>query len=120
MTAMNAAPGVEAPSAHKLGVDSPQGPDTRGGIPAPGVTVVAGAIAPNGRLYVTVQGPTITSVQSLGARTLAYNERFKHGMGQAGIESGGAAFPCNEDGSALLPSREQPKLWRHTFVLRAG
>lgn len=73
-----------------------------------------------GKLWVTVEGPTTMSVQSLAAKTIAYDERFKHGVGQAGLELVGTPWPCDESGQPLQPSKIPPSRYRAQFRLTPG
>lgn len=81
---------------------------------------VVGAEMKTGKLWVTVEGPTVMSVQSLAAKTMAYDERFKHGVGQAGLELAGTPWPCDEAGQPLQPSKVPPTRYRAQFRLTPG
>lgn len=48
-----------------------------------------------GFIYVTVEGDSFNEVASPEARKIAYNERTKHGMDNAGIESMGGSYPVD-------------------------
>lgn len=52
--------------------------------------VMVGKAGPN--LFVTVMGPTMDSVSGGPARSLAYEERLKHGFENSGIENAGVMF----------------------------
>jgi hypothetical protein len=46
----------------------------------------------DGVLYITVQGESPAELNSLGAKKAAYDERFKHGLGVAGVEAWTGSF----------------------------
>jgi hypothetical protein len=73
-----------------------------------------------GKLYITVEGPSYDAVRSLAARNLAYAERFNHGFSQAGLESAGAPYPCNPDGTPISATTIPPTLFRATYKLTPG
>jgi hypothetical protein len=51
----------------------------------------------DGVLYITVQGKSPAELNSLGAKKLAYDERFAHGFGVAGVEAWTGAFMEGEN-----------------------
>jgi len=74
----------------------------------------------NGKLYITVEGPSFHALQNIKTRTLAYDVRFEHGMGQAGIEVVGVPWPCDANGEPLTPSKERATRYRAQFRLTPG
>ena len=70
-----------------------------------GVTVAHGEIQ-NGKLYITLKGKSPGAIQTMEAKTLAYNSRFKHGVSGAGIEMSGPPWPCNAKGEPYTPGRD--------------
>ena len=46
-----------------------------------------------GYLYLAIEGDSPSELMSLDAKKLAWNARFEHGFGNAGIESWRAPFP---------------------------
>ncbi len=68
-----------------------------------------------GKLVVTVEGDDISKLIEGAARRLAYEERLKHGMAQAGIEvMGGTYVPEEEQKSAKEQGRDVA-IWRSDF-----
>ena len=88
--------------------------------PQPPVVKIAKAEKQGGRLYITVEGPSIDAVRSLSARTLAYEARFEHGFANAGLEANGPPMPCNDDGTPLGLTTVAPKLYRAVYKLTPG
>ena len=54
-----------------------------------------------GNLFIAVEGDSPAELQGLDAKKLAWNSRFEHGFGNAGIEGWRAPFP--------LPSKDNGK-----------
>jgi hypothetical protein len=68
-----------------------------------------------GRLLITVEGPTVESVTSMEARQLAYQQRFKHGLANAGLDAFGGPYPYDaankkdlEDHAAMVDASQRP------------
>ena len=70
-----------------------------------GATVAKGEIQ-NGKLFITLKGKSPGALQTMEAKTMAYNERFEHGVSQAGIEMCGPPWPCNAAGEPYTPGRD--------------
>ena len=56
------------------------------------------------QLFITVEGATVTDVDSADAKAMAYAERNKHGFGSAGIESAGGSMVVDDKGNILRTS----------------
>jgi hypothetical protein len=98
----------------------PPGPDAKPAGTSLGATVAKGEIL-NGKLYVTLKGKSPGALQTLEAKTLAYNERYTHGVGTAGIEAVGPPWPCNAAGEAYAPGRDKTvDHYRALYKLTAG
>lgn len=88
--------------------------EVQGGAPGQGIDY----------LYVTVEAPTAERVLSQDAKQVAWEERKKHGMHNAGIEAAGGPYPVEASTGKVLPQevlqdmKRRPKLsYRHTFRL---
>lgn len=85
-------------------------------------------------LWVTVRGENLDELASLAARNLAYEERYKHGFENAGIETSGGSYPVDRtklaEGkeAALLTHKDmveiskRPKdiIYEHVFKITRG
>lgn len=80
-------------------------PETKPQATSMGATVAGGEIV-NGKLFITLKGKSPGALQTMEAKTMAYNERFHHGVSQAGIEMNGPPWPCNDKGEAYTPGRD--------------
>lgn len=68
-----------------------------------------------GQLIITVEGDSISKLIEGAARRLAYDERLKHGMAQAGIEALGGTY-VHEDETAQAAKQDRAiALWRADF-----
>lgn len=76
-------------------------------------------------LYVTIEAPTAEKALSIAAKQVAWEERKKHGMHNAGIEATGGTYPVDPATGQVLPpevlqdpKKRPPKLhYRHTYRL---
>ena len=115
---MNADPAMVAPKKqgeHQATSGSPQLVDNLGAK----VRIVGGEKV-GGKLYITVEGPSIDVVRSLSARTLAYEARHDHGYSNAGLEAHGPPMPVDEEGKPLGVTKTPPKRYRAVYKLTPG
>ena len=68
-----------------------------------------------GRLIVTVESDSIAKLVDGAARQLAYNERLKQGMAQAGIEAIGGTYVPEDERAAAEEAGRDVVLWRTDF-----
>jgi hypothetical protein len=68
-----------------------------------------------GKLIVTVESDQISKLVEGAARKLAYEERLKHGMAQAGIESLGGTYITDEEREQAKAQGRDVSTWRADF-----
>ena len=81
---------------------------------------VVGGVINNGKLFIEMQGPTPMSLQTLEAKTLAYNARYGYGFANSGIESYGTPYPCTKSGKSYTPGAGDVDHYRCVFRLTPG
>ena len=68
-----------------------------------------------GKLIVTVESDKISKLVEGAARKLAYEERLKHGMAQAGIEALGGTYISDEEREQAKAQGRNVAVWRIDF-----
>lgn len=68
-----------------------------------------------GHLIITVEGDSISKLIEGAARRLAYAERLKHGMAQAGIEALGGTYVHEAEAAQAKTQDRAVALWRADF-----
>lgn len=76
---------------------------------------ITGVEQEGGKLIVTVEGDSISKLIEGAARRLAYGERLKHGMAQAGIEAMGGTYVPDEEAKRAKKQGRDVMLWRADF-----
>ena len=69
------------------------------------------------KLFVVVEGKDITRLMSSEARSLAFDQRMKYGMGNAGIESRGGTFIDPSELQRAADEDTPVNTWRSEFVI---
>jgi hypothetical protein len=67
------------------------------------------------KLIVVVESDSIPKLIEGAARKLAYEERLKHGMAQAGIEAMGGTYVPETEQKAAKEGKRNVALWRADF-----
>ena len=70
-----------------------------------------------GKLFVTVEGTDLRILLTPAARALAYEERLKHGMANAGIEVRGGSYVDDAELAAAAEEKRDVERWRCDFLL---
>lgn len=70
-----------------------------------------------GKLFITVEGTNLERLMSYEARNLAYEERLKHGLGNAGIEPRGGTYVDDTELKAAQDEKRDVQRWRREFAL---
>ena len=68
-----------------------------------------------GKLIVTVESDSISKLIEGPARAMAYDERLKHGMAQAGIEALGGTYVPEEERVKAEKQGRDVAVWRMDF-----
>lgn len=78
---------------------------------------IASAKVEGSRLLVTVEGTNLLQLMSPVARALAYEERLRFGMANAGIETRGGTYVDDAELAAAHAEKRNVKYWRRDFSL---
>jgi len=70
-----------------------------------------------GKLYVTLEGDSVSELLGSEGRKTAYEERMKHGMERSGVEAVGGTYVDDTEIKAAKKEKRNPRLWRRDFVL---
>ena len=71
----------------------------------------------NGKVVVVVEGSDLNELMSAKARDVAYQERLKFGMANAGVEARGGTYIDPEERRAAMEEGRPVDKWRRDFAI---